>query len=228
MTQQVIPGPFSSRGIEIVPQLGKTALLVIDMQYLDAHSLHGVGRIARETGYDQRMSYYFDQMPQVIANIQSLLVACRGAGVEVIHTMIAAQTRDFRDAGRALRVRGLLTHQSSKEAQIIEELSPQGDEIVLPKTSSSIFNSTAVDQILHNLGIECLILVGVVTDHCVELSARDASDRGYDVLVASDGCATFTERLQRSALRRMDLGTMRVKTTGEVVDLILAMPTGKP
>lgn len=228
MTQQSDSGPFSSHGIEIVPVRGKTAVLVIDMQYLDAHPVHGVGRIARETGYEQRMSYYFDQMPQVITNIQRVLEAGRGAGVEVIHTMIAAQTHDFRDAGRALRVRGLLTHRSSKEAQIIEELSPMGDEIVLPKTSSSIFNSTAIDQILRNLGVECLILSGVVTDHCVELSARDASDRGYDVLVVSDGCATFTERLQRSALRRMDIGTMRVKTTEEVVDLIMALSPDRP
>lgn len=227
MIPETLLDPFASQGIDFVPEPGKTALLIIDMQYLDAHPGYGVGRMAREMGYEQRMRYFFDQMPLVIANIQRLLEASRRAGVEVIHTMIASLTRDCRDASSSLRVRRLVVPFSSREAQVIEELRPAENEIVLPKTSSGVFNSTAIDQVLRNLGIEYLIVTGVVTDHCVELSARDAADRGYYVLVVSDACATFTERLQRSALKRMNLGLMRVKSTEEVLDLISAMAPKK-
>jgi Isochorismatase family len=43
--------------------------------------------------------------------------------------------------------------------QVLDEIKPGPDEIVLPKTSSSVFCSTNLDYILRNLGIRYIILV---------------------------------------------------------------------
>lgn len=62
---------------------------------------------------------------------------------------------------------------------MLPEVAPGPDEIVLPKTSSSVFQSTHLDYLLRNLGVRQLLLVGCVTDQCVEHAVRDACDLGY-------------------------------------------------
>jgi biuret amidohydrolase len=52
---------------------------------------------------------------------------------------------------------------------------------VIDKTSAGTFNSTAIDQILRNMKVDRLWVTGIVTEGCVELTARDAADRGYFV-----------------------------------------------
>jgi len=65
-----------------------------------------------------------------------------------------------------------------KEAAFIPEVVPQGDEVVIAKISSSPFNSTNIDFVLRNLGVVHIVLAGVMTNGCVESTARDAADRG--------------------------------------------------
>ena len=56
-------------------------------------------------------------------------------------------------------------------------LRPGPDDIVLPKTSSSVFVSTNLDYVLRTLGVRGLLVVGCVTDQCVEHAIRLASAR---------------------------------------------------
>ena len=72
---------------ELVPE--KTALVVIDMQYLDAHPDYGLGRQAQDAGIGHLFAPYFERCAAAAANIQRLLATCREVGVEVIHVMIA-------------------------------------------------------------------------------------------------------------------------------------------
>lgn len=72
-------------------------------------------------------------------------------------------------------------------AQVLACIAPGPDDIVLPKTSSSVFCSTNVDYVLRSLGVKYLILAGCVTDQCVESAVRDACDHHYYVtLVTGD------------------------------------------
>jgi ureidoacrylate peracid hydrolase len=201
----------------------KAALLIIDMQYLDAHPDGWMGRLAREKGKEDLLKYRFEAIADIISNIQKLQQTCRAAGIEVIHVRIAFLTRDARDGIPALASRGACTPYDGREAEILEELRPVGDEIVINKTSSGAFNSTAIDQILRNLGIEHLLVTGVVTNGCVELTARDAADRGYWVTLVSDGCAASTPELHANAIERMtDGGLIAAKTTEEALAMIAA------
>lgn len=208
---------------EFFPERGKTALLVIDMQYLDAHPDWGLGRMAKEKGVEKEFAYFFQRIAEIIPRIQLLLAACRSAKIEIIYSVISALTHNCRDMSPARWARwpiNLMCPRDSKDAQILEELQPQGDEIVIFKSSTGIFNSTAIDQILRNLGIKYLVVVGVATNACVELSVLDAADRGYRVFVIKDATATFSEELHQGALERMNRGVMKVKSTQEMLRLI--------
>jgi nicotinamidase-related amidase len=205
---------------DVVP--GKTALVIIDMQYLDGHRDYGFGTVAKERGFD--LSYRFNEIDKIIPNIQQVMRSCRAAGIEVIHVRIAGYTHDFRDAPEAMRRRRMPPRFDTKEAQILDELAPVGDEIVLSKTTTSAFTSTTIDFILHTMGIQNLFVCGIVTGGCVGLTAKDADDRGYHVIVSGDCCAANSQEAHDAALREMNDNRMRVKSTAEVLSMIEAVP----
>src|SRR5215207_6397861 len=112
-----------------------TALVVVDMQYFDAHPDWGEGRTVKQVGAEAAFRYYFVRLREIIPNVQALLRASRAAGVEVIHLRVAELTEDARDVGRKQAVRGLFVPRSSKEAELLEEVAAEGDEIVVSKSS---------------------------------------------------------------------------------------------
>ena len=71
---------------------------------------------------------------------------------------------------------------------------------MVEKNTSSAFNSTGIEWLLRNLGVSTLVVIGVATDMCVETTARDAADRGFDVIVVEDATMTYYERHHRAAL----------------------------
>jgi nicotinamidase-related amidase len=226
------PTPWMNRGglrrdqeFNLAPE--KTALLIIDMQYLDAHPDYGIGIDARERGvFEEHYAYYFRKVAEMLPRLQRLLSFCRERCYEVIHVRIASLTPDCRDVSLGYKRLGLLAPPGSKEAEILRELQPLPGEIVLSKSSSSVFNSTAVDQILRNLGKETLIFVGVGTNYCVETSVRDAADRSYSVYLLSDGCAAKTPENQRFALQILDGVYCKVKSVKDILDLMERSSSG--
>ena len=197
-----------------------SALLVVDMQYLDAHKDYGIFLNARKKGVREAMNYYRDRLELIVPNIARLQKAFRRKGMEVIQTKIASLTLDGRERSKGHRDKGIFAPKGSKDAEILKELRPRENEIVLPKTASGVFNSTAIDQILRNLGVENLVVTGVVTNNCVENAVRDACDRGYAVILVEDGCAAVTEELHSAALRAMRDHFAKIKTTAEVIRML--------
>ena len=68
---------------------------------------------------------------------------------------------------------------------MLDCIAPGPDDIVLPKTSSSVFTSTNVDYILRSLEVKYLVLAGCVTDQCVESAVREACDKHYYVTLVT-------------------------------------------
>jgi ureidoacrylate peracid hydrolase len=201
----------------------KTALLVVDVQY--AVAAIGVGDHAAydEDTLPQDKRWYFDRIrATMLPNIRALQDGLRGAGAEVLFTTVENLTDDGRDRSLDYKVSGIDIARGSREAQVLDEIAPQGDEIRLPKTTSSVFNSTAIDYLLRNLGIERLIVVGLLTDQCVISAVRDACDRGYLVVVPEDACATYTEGRHRWALE-LTKGYCRVTDTPTLLSEIAAL-----
>jgi len=87
------------------------------------------------------------------------------------------------------------------EGQPIKELTLIDNEIIFPKSSSGVFNSTNIDYVLKNLGVRYLIISGVITDQCVDMAVRDAADRGYLVTLVEDACATYSQGRHDTALK---------------------------
>jgi nicotinamidase-related amidase len=116
---------------------GRAALLVIDVQN---GTFSARDKIARPAFYDAAAS-------RIIPNIQKLLAAFRGARLEVIYTVIEALTEDRRDLSLDYKLSNMGFAKGSPEAQVLAEIAPARDEIVLAKTSSSVFNSTTLDYL---------------------------------------------------------------------------------
>jgi nicotinamidase-related amidase len=203
-----------------------TALLVVDMQYFDAHPDWGEGRTAKELGVASCFDPYFAQIDDIIPRIQRLLALFRGKEMEVIHLRVAELTKDSRDVGWKQLVRGLIVPSDSREADPLDELVPLDDELVVSKSSSGVFPVTNLDRLLRNMGITTLVMTGTSTGGCVESAVRDAVDLGYDVVVVSDACAASTPEDHRRSLERMEGGLTRLLTTEEVAAQVETLPVG--
>jgi ureidoacrylate peracid hydrolase len=187
----------------------KTALLVIDLQKGEFNP----GKIAAEPGD----AYMWARISQtVIPNGQRLLAACRAARVEIIYTTIEALTLDGRDRGLDYKISGIFAAKGSREAEVVDELAPRENEIHIPKTSSSVFNSTNIEYVLRNLGIEYILTMGIVTDQCVETAVRDGCDRGFLMTLIDDACATHTRDRHDASLRAL-AGYCRVRAADQVI-----------
>ena len=78
-------------------------------------------------------------------------------------------------------------------------------------------NSTSLDQTLRNLKINRLWVTGIVTEGCVELTARDAADRGYFTTLVSDALASSTHIAHYDAMQRMtDGGLIKARNVDQL------------
>ncbi|MFP4079438.1 MAG: cysteine hydrolase family protein [Ectothiorhodospira sp.] len=195
------------------------ALLCIDLQYLDAARGWGVFADAEHSGLPvEAQDYYFDRLDTlVLPNVRRLQDAFRGQGLEVIHTRIQSLTQDGRDRGPGHKRLGLHAPPGSKEAEFLELVAPQEDEIVINKTASGVFTATNLDYVLRNLGVTALFIVGVYSNECVSTAIRDACDLGFYVTLIEDACATVTPELQRATLLTMKDRYARVMTTEQAL-----------
>lgn len=208
------------------PKLTKdnTAVLVIDVQYFDAHPDAGLGLRARETGDMDFLEYYWDRVQNLmLPNIQSLLATARRKGVEVVHVRVASNTNDGRDCSLRFKAWGAQTPPNSKEAQFLPEVWPQGDEMVISKTTESVFNSTNIDRLLRNMGISNVIVVGVVTNGCVEGAVRGAAERDYGTILVEDATAALAPQLHEMAIVSMGHKDAVIKSTDEVIQALEAL-----
>jgi ureidoacrylate peracid hydrolase len=204
-----------SRDVPLVP--GHAALLFIDTQNyncrIDGGAYAGISDADRSRDY----GYFFACLETtVIPNWIRLQAACRAACIEVVYTVIASLTRDGRDRSLDYKISGFHIAPGTADARVIDALTPGPDEIVIPKTSSSVFISTNIDYLLRNLGVRSLVIAGLLTDQCVDSAVRDACDLGYLVTVVTDACATHTRERHESSLRN-NAGYARQITTDALI-----------
>lgn len=196
-----------------------TALLCIDMQYLDAARGYGVFADTQASGLPiESQDYYFDRLENIVfPNVRRIQDAFRTHNLEVIHTRIQSLTKDGRDRSSGHKRLKLHAAPGSKEAEFIEIVGPMENEIVINKTASGVFNSTNIAYVLRNMNITGLYVVGVYSNECVSTAIRDACDLGFFVTLISDGCATVTDELQNATITTMKDRYARVLTTEEAL-----------
>ncbi len=177
-----------------VTDASRLGMLVVDVQYYVAKAGEGEHKDIHAAAIPDALRYYFDRLEHtVLPNIRRLQDTVRAIGGEVLFTTVENLTDDGRDRSLDYKLSGIDVARGSREAQVLEEIAPVGDEMRFPKTTSSVFNSTNIEFVLRNLGITHLIVVGLLTDQCVISAVRDACDRGFVVIVPEDACATYTQ-----------------------------------
>ena len=184
------------------PDLDRSGLLVVDMQHDDAHRDFALGEYLSEHD-PEAYDYFFGRVEDsVIPGIVKLLADFRQAGVPVVHVTnghTVAGLHDYLPHRRErARILNFVPHVDTKDYEILPECQPMKDEVVFLKRSTSAFNSTGIDAVLRNMDIRYLFVVGVSTDACVGLTARDASDLGYGTTLVSDCTATFSDDHQNA------------------------------
>ncbi len=205
----------TSREIPLVPE--RAALLFIDVQNFSCHTDGAEWDAMSDEEIRTKKIPFLDLMHRdVLPNMARLQAACRSAGVEVMYTTIESLTLDGRDRSLDYKITGFNVPKGSWDGRVVDEIAPMGDEIVLPKSSSSVFISTHLDYLLRNLGVQQLVLSGVLTDQCVESAIRDACDLGYLVTQVTDACATFTPERQAASINAIK-GYCRQTTTADLV-----------
>lgn len=205
----------TSRDVPLVPE--RATLLFIDVQNFSCHTDGAEWATMSDAEITAKKLPFLDLMNrEILPNMARIQSVCRKAGVEVMYTTIESLTLDGRDRSLDYKITGFNVPKGSWDGRVVDELKPEGDEIVLPKSSSSVFVSTHIDYILRNLGVQQLVLSGVLTDQCVESAIRDACDLGYLVTQVTDACATFTPERQASSLGATS-GYCRQMTTAELV-----------
>jgi ureidoacrylate peracid hydrolase len=214
----------SSREIPIEP--AHAALLIVDVQKFNCTWNGGEYAHLGDAEKEQRFGYFFRNLQAVaLPNMVRLQQACRRGGIEVTYTVVESMTADGRDRSLDYKITGFHVPKGSPDARMVDELLPTDDEIVFPKTSSSVFISTNIDYVLRNLGTKYLIIAGCLTDQCVDSAVRDACDLGYLVTVPTDACATLSVERHEWSLRN-NRGYCRQITTQDLVEEIARL-TGK-
>lgn len=197
----------------------KTALLVIDLQYLDAAPGFGVFADAEKSGVPREaQEYYFKRLDHVVLpNVRRLQDNFRDLNMEVIHTRIMSMTKDGRERSAGHKRLNLHSPPGSKESEFLVEVAPKGDELIINKTASGVFNATNLEYILRNMDITGLFICGVYTNECVSTTVRDACDRGFYTTMINDACATVTPQLHNATIETIKDRYARVMRTEDAV-----------
>ncbi|CAN7399385.1 cysteine hydrolase family protein [Pseudomonas sp. GL-B-26] len=161
----------------------KNALLIIDMQQEDG--------------------FVLENLDTVVTHTAALLETARHQRVPVIYTrhINQADGSDLpRGEPRAADGGPSSYRADTRQVEIIEHLAPQPDELIIDKGRYSAFHRTDLDARLKALGVDTLIVCGVLTDVCVLSTVFDAFALGYHIRLVSDACTTTTLAGHYSAL----------------------------
>lgn len=190
----------------------QTAHLIIDVQntYLEKDDPQEAERWA---------PFISHMKDSVIPNIARLVDRCRTRGIENIFARIACLKEDGRDRSLSQKKPGfnyLLLPRDREDSQIVPEIAPTGDEIVITKTTDSALTGTNLRLVLRNMEIRNIIISGIFTDQCVSSTVRSLADESFNVVVVEDCCAAATEELHRNELEIINMIYCHVVRLDEV------------
>lgn len=176
------------------------ALMVIDMQKGGCHPEFPAGRALKEKA-PQKFEYWYGLLERtIVPNIRRIQGFFRQHGLRVVFFRNGVLLPDASDMfprrrfweEQTMKALGITEHRYPGTArhEVLDEIAPLRGELVLDKNSSGAFNSTCIDQILRNWRIDSLVITGMATNGCVETTARDAADRGYNCILVDDACGS--------------------------------------
>jgi ureidoacrylate peracid hydrolase len=182
----------------------KAALIVVDMQ----------NSFCKKGG----MMDYFGKLEaarlaQVIDTDRNVIKTCRKKGVKIIYLRMTYGPEEgpdspfyWKEGGRKAarenpELRGKFLTEGTWDWDIIEELKPEKDDIIVNKSRFSGFVNTELDTKLKELNLKYLLFAGVFTNICVESTARDAFSYEYFPILIEDACGNVgPQNLQEATI----------------------------
>jgi nicotinamidase-related amidase len=160
---------------------------------------------------------------QVIPNTAKLIKAFRDQQMDLFFARIACLKRDGRDRSLSQKKPGwnyLLLPKDEEASQIVDELAPGEDEIVVCKTTDSALTGTNLRLLLHNMGIKNVVVAGIFTDQCISSTVRSLADESYNVIVVEDCCAAGTDDLHTRELEILNMIYCHVVSSTELLSFL--------
>ena len=209
-------------------------LIVVDVQYSCADPDRTPGRVRRKEQPDIFDAWARRIAEQLVPNTHRLLGWFRARGRPVIFTRVGSLLPDAQDQHSKRRLSWLRpgpdhppyrSSVGSADYEILPQIAPRPGELVIDKNASGAFNSSAIDFYLQALSLRTLVVCGVSTFACVDNTARDAADRGYNVILVEDACAgaAGSEAAHDATLRTFGRLLGAVKTTDQLLSELDAL-----
>lgn len=131
----------------------------------------------------------------IIGPTKKLLEKARKAKIPVIYVSDAHLPSD-----PEIKVWGPHAMKGTKGAQVVKNLSPQKSDYAFEKRVYSSFQGTGLELLLHDLGVDTVTIVGLLTEICVRHSAADAFMFGFKIKIPQDCVEALSEKAQREGL----------------------------
>ncbi len=135
---------------------------------------------------------------KIIPNIAALLKKARKQGIPIIYLRDAHTKTD-----REMSIWGEHAMKGTDASEIVPELKPEKNDIVIEKRWYSGFVDTELSSVLKKLGVDTLIILGVSTDICVQNNVGHAYFSGYKTIVPQDCTASIDEEAHEQAIKYM-------------------------
>ncbi len=185
---------------------GRTALLLVDMQVDFAQ------------GGDARNN---SDIQAAVRQAEILAAAARAANVPCVFVRLVTRPQDDTAfLAEWKKRRGTdkdepLCREGTRGADFVGPR-PQGGEMVFSKSRYNGFAGTGLDAALRGAGIDTLVVAGLTTECCIDSTVRDAFERDYHVVVASDATACNAPDLQKAALKALALNCASLASTADI------------
>lgn len=200
-----------------------TALIVVDAQ----NAFAAVDSPLVDRGVD--LSGPIETVPRVA----ELVETTREAGLPIAYTR-SVRRGDNRDGPeRAHRILPEVYREGepiccagNPDVAYVDGIEPAPDEYEVEKRRYDAFHGTPLESYLRVEGVETTLFCGFTTNVCVESTARGAHERGFDVVLVEDCCASFSPEMHESALRNAELMLGTTATSEQVPSLLSATAVG--
>jgi nicotinamidase-related amidase len=195
-----------------------TALLLLDVQHFTTRRDQGLGLLAAERGIEREFDEYYAQVDAALTNLSTLVDACRGHGLRVLHSVLCG-----RDRSRQMESSALPLPTGDPRAEIRSEVAPAGHEPVLVRTTYSPFVDGALLEALR--GTDTLLIAGMLANMTVRQAAHEAADRDLGVVVVMDCCASETLAWHGVLRTGVVGGLIRQRSSRDVIEMLEGLRT---
>jgi ureidoacrylate peracid hydrolase len=192
-----------------------TALIVVDMQ----------NAFCSRNGSYWKRGRRIINLEKVLEVNKKLLVLAREKKWTVIFTRLVFN-EDYSDGGLLLRRNPLISklgayRENTRDSEICEHLKPLKNEVVIIKKRYDPYINTHLEQMLRSRKIKRVIISGVVTDICIESTARSSFDRDFETIIVNDAVTSTSKKLHNASLEILNRSFGTVVSLNELLGYVL-------